>query len=131
MSDGEIRVQQKLGQFYLQRAQRLAGLVGLRDLLGFICDNPLISTDMASEIVAGLIESYLVASESWWKELISSPSFCRALILSKSSNNSFRHEYETELAKAINRLTLQFIDRFCLPDFGVNWEKVILESGVV
>jgi hypothetical protein len=98
MSDGEIRVQvqHQLDQFYLQRAQRLAGLAGLRDLLGFICDNPLISTNLASEIVAGLIESYLAASESWWKELTSSPSFCRALILSKSSSDPFRDKYEIE-----------------------------------
>jgi hypothetical protein len=36
-----------------------------------------------------------------------------------------KEEFEIELAKVTNRLTKEFLDRFCLPDGTIQWKEVV------
>ena len=43
-----------------------------------------------------------------------------------------KEEFEIELGKVTNRLTKEFLDRFCLPDGTIQWKALVqFNSSIV
>lgn len=115
-------VREKLETYYQQRAKRLESLT-LDDILSDVAGvfwSP--RSASAPEVVARLIERHLVSFEARWQGEIQDTDFCLAAIRSRNQVDE-RFDYEMELADAHNRLTLAFINKFCKPDYSIDWSK--------
>ncbi len=121
-------VREKLESYYQQRADRLRSLE-LEDVLphdSVVFWSP--NSASAPDIVARLIEHHLAFFETEWREEIQDADFCLKAIRSRNQIDE-QLDYETELADAHNRLTLTFINRFCKPNYSIEWEKLLHSSS--
>lgn len=118
-------VRRMLETLYEQRAERLRPLK-LDDILPST-SSIFWSPDHQSsvEIVRKLIEDYLAASEAWWRKLIRDEDFCLKAIQAKGDITTPQFSYDEELAKASNRITLEFINKYCALDYSIDWEKLV------
>ncbi|HZP82521.1 MAG TPA: hypothetical protein VFB21_12855 [Chthonomonadaceae bacterium] len=121
------RVRFSLEEFYAQRIQTLktlrlrAALVQNRSFILSILGEP-----RASELIEGLLETTLRASEGWWEELKHNENFALQLVrLLHDHPNPYRAAYENERAKAINRLTREFLSEFATEKGEIDWEKLV------
>ncbi len=121
----ENTVRQRLDAFYQQRIEKLRSLK-LRDVIG--CSPNifwLIDSEGASDIIARLIEEYLSSFEESWSTSIQDSEFCFNAILIRQNMTNQKFLYEEQLCNARNRITLKFIDKYCTPNYAIDWEKLI------
>lgn len=111
--------------FYTQRAERLKFLT-LDTVLANAPHNfwAIQDTD-APRIVAHLVEEYLVSFEQWWSRLIQDANFCLRAIQLRAQLTTSLYAYQNQLAHAQNRLTLDFINRYCRADYAIDWAKLL------
>jgi len=65
------------------------------------------------------------AGEEFWKELTGDEGFYLKLIrLMKDVPLKRKDEYKSIWDRAVNRFTREFAVNFCLPDGGIDWEKL-------
>jgi len=67
-----------------------------------------------------------VCGESFWTLISGLPELYTDIIepighKTKERNEAFHEEY----AKVVNRFTREFIDEFCSPDGGIEWERIV------
>lgn len=114
---------------YRDRSQKLVDL-NLADLLE---RNPslshLIEKDDVDSLVVRLVEDYLGSYEGWWQELIQDPWACMTVVSIMRENTAAKTIYYQQLAKARNRLSLEMIERFCMIDYKLDWEKLVLVNN--
>jgi hypothetical protein len=66
-----------------------------------------------------------IAGQAFWAELTGDSDFYLKLIrLMKDSPQKRKAEYRSIWDAAINRFTMQFLEDFCFPDGGIDWEKL-------
>ncbi len=117
-------VSKKLGTYYQQRADRLRSL----ELDAVLPQDSVVfwspGSGNAPEIVARLIDHHLALFEAEWRGEIQDANFCLKAIHSRDQIDE-RFDCERELAHAHNRITLAFINKFCKPDYSIDWEKLV------
>ncbi len=121
-------VSKKLGTYYQQRVDKLKALK-LNDVLPQ--DSAIFwlsSSASAPEVVMRLIEKHFASYEVEWREEIRDVNFCLKAIRSRDQIDE-RFDYERELAQAHNRITLSFINKFCKPNYSIDWEKLLHSSS--
>ena len=99
------------------------------------CILKITASELASEIVVGLLKAHTNAQdETVFQEIFSEP-IARVTSVGKTSLDKlvravkreptkYEEEFEVAWACAINLLTAQFIEDFCLPDGAIDWEKL-------
>jgi hypothetical protein len=121
----ETTIRHQLEIYYQQRAERLETLK-LDDILSDSASvfwSP--GSESASKVVSRLIEKYLTRFEDWWNTLIQDSEFCMKAISLRTRITAPRFLYEEELAKAHNRITREFLNRFSTPENAVHWSKLL------
>jgi hypothetical protein len=124
------RVRKNLEIFYQQRTERLKPLT--LDAVLSRTSHTFWTTESVHvpEIVARLIEDYLLSFEKWWNSLIQEADFCLEAITLRSQITTQRYAYDEELAKTRTRLFVTFINRYCTLDYTIDWSKLLrLNSG--
>jgi len=121
----ETNIQHRLETYYQQRAERLETLK-LDDTLSdgaSVFWSP--GSESAPEVVSRLIEKYLTRFEDWWNALIQNSEFCMKAIYLRAHVDPQRFLYEEELAKAHNRITREFLNRFSTTENAIHWSKLL------
>src|SRR5574341_828156 len=59
------------------------------------------------------------------RKLIRDEDFCLKAIQAKGDITTPQFSYDEELAKASNRITLEFINKYCALDYSIDWEKLV------
>jgi hypothetical protein len=119
------RVRLNLELLYQQRTEHLQ-LITLDDILTRAPHN-LWSTEepSAPDLVARLLEEYLASFEGWWTTLLQDTDFCLQAIQLQEQITTPRYAYHAQWASTHNRLVLDFINRYCRPDFAIDWAKLL------
>lgn len=66
------------------------------------------------------------SGQAFWEELTGDSDFYLKLIrLMKDEPLKYKDEFDREWAAIINKLTIEFMTHFCLPDGHIDWEKLV------
>lgn len=67
-----------------------------------------------------------IAGQAFWEEITGDPEFYLKLChMMKDLPSVHRSTYEKERGKAVNRLTLEFLQDFSTPDGGIDWDSLL------
>ena len=118
-----------LKNFYEHRIKSLQSLK-LDDFLKIksLCPSCLLETEKATELVELLLNQYL--DSSYETTLAGDSDYPLKLIRSiKEGHPRHNLEYNRLWAAAVNKFTKEFIEKYCLEDGRIDWDKLVRLSS--